>query len=309
MSANNMYEISGNIVIPNDKRDEFNRKVLKLLERGGIRKTETIYVDEREFTVVVPAKPNEHGIISFDYSIFEKEIMPTSTFNLNTGELIVPQKGYTEFAIIMYSIMVLQIAYSSEQCSLIHNNKPASAKGYIALINTILDEKIEYHEHIPDSEMDFRENEPLCRFPLYWAFRRDNEDEFLEWWNGSNLHISSDMKHQIHIWKTVWEDFSKCSKIRDDIRMEPLMGSVLTEMQEIWECRFVDKRFVDEFLELLILLREYMQLGTHYFPELTEDQVKRSLLLEIRDSYDEIKISGYVSLMTNHDQRKQIFGL
>lgn len=35
-----LYKMAGNVVIPEDKREEFNRHIMQILYRGGIRKTE-----------------------------------------------------------------------------------------------------------------------------------------------------------------------------------------------------------------------------------------------------------------------------
>lgn len=38
--CDDLYKMATNVVIPEDKREEFNRHIMQILYRGGIRKTE-----------------------------------------------------------------------------------------------------------------------------------------------------------------------------------------------------------------------------------------------------------------------------
>ncbi|MBR2810276.1 MAG: hypothetical protein IKD69_02750, partial [Solobacterium sp.] len=136
------YRLIGKASIPEDQREEFNRKVLELLWRGGIRKTDTLVVNGIPHTVVRRAEPDEKGIVSFDYSIFEQQIRKPSTFNTITGKLKSEDRGYNEYGIVMNMIMVLTMAYSTSPCMMTYQGKPSNLPGYIALINTLLDDRI-----------------------------------------------------------------------------------------------------------------------------------------------------------------------
>ena len=136
------YRLIGKVSIPEDQREEFNRKVLELLWRGGIRKTDTLVVNGIPHTVVRRAEPDEKGIVSFDYSIFEQQIRKPSTFNTITGKLKSEDRGYNEYGIVMNMIMVLTMAYSTSPCMMTYQGKPSNLPGYIALINTLLDDRI-----------------------------------------------------------------------------------------------------------------------------------------------------------------------
>lgn len=46
------YKIAGNVAVPEEKKEEFNRYILRILDRGGIRKTEQIELGGRTVTVV-----------------------------------------------------------------------------------------------------------------------------------------------------------------------------------------------------------------------------------------------------------------
>lgn len=133
-----LYKIAGNVMIPEEKKEEFNRHILQILYRGGIRKTEQAGVGGRQITVLACPAPDQQGIVSFDYSIFEKKKRKTATYNTATCELITPDRGYQEFGAVMNLIMVMQEAYSEGQCYLMHKDRPCRLDGYAAVIKEML---------------------------------------------------------------------------------------------------------------------------------------------------------------------------
>ena len=88
--GDNLYKIAGNVMIPEEKREEFNRYILRILDKGGIRKTEEMRLGGRTVTVISRPVPDSQGIVSFDYSIFEKRKRETGTYNINTCQLLTP---------------------------------------------------------------------------------------------------------------------------------------------------------------------------------------------------------------------------
>lgn len=92
-----LYKLEGIVMIPANEKAEFNRYILQILDVCGIRKTERIELDGRVITVARRPMPDGQGIVSFDYSIFEKKKRKTATYNTNTCELITPDRGYSEF--------------------------------------------------------------------------------------------------------------------------------------------------------------------------------------------------------------------
>lgn len=132
------YKIAGKVTIPEGKKDEFNRYILQILHRGGIRKTEQIKLGRKKVTVIGRPVPNQQGIVRFDYSIFEERKREVGTYNMNTCELITPDRGYREFGLVMNLIMTMQEAYSEGQCYLMVEDKPCYVEGYAAVIRGLL---------------------------------------------------------------------------------------------------------------------------------------------------------------------------
>ena len=141
--SKDLYKITGDISIPDNRKEEFNRKVLEVLYRGGIRKTETIYLKGKPVTVVTRVQPDAEGIAFFNYSVFEKKEREMASFNLHTGELCVADCGFTEYSLVISLVMSLQQAYSASPCLLTCEGKPVKISGYLAALETLLGEETE----------------------------------------------------------------------------------------------------------------------------------------------------------------------
>lgn len=130
----NRYWIEGKVNIPEERREEFNENVRKLFRLCGIRKLEEIEIAGKLCTVVHEPEPDEQGIISFDYSVFERQKRKISTYDMNTCELHVEDQGYREFCLAMNLIMTMQEAYSAEQCYLMEEDQVSKVYGYALMI-------------------------------------------------------------------------------------------------------------------------------------------------------------------------------
>ena len=133
-----IYKLEGMVMIPEDKKAEFNRYVLQILDVCGIRKTEETELGGQTITVVRRPVPDEQGVVSFDYSIFEKKKRKTASYNMNTCELVTPDRGYCEFGIVMNMIMVMQEAYSKKHCYFMYEDRPGRVDAYALLIRNVL---------------------------------------------------------------------------------------------------------------------------------------------------------------------------
>lgn len=133
-----VYKLAGTVSIPEEKKAEFNQYILQILKKCGIRKTEKIALGGRMLPVVRHPMPDEKNIIHFDYSIFEKKKRKTSFYNMNTCELVTPDRGYGEFGVVMNMIMVMQEAYSEEHCYFMYKDRPDSVDAYALMIREVL---------------------------------------------------------------------------------------------------------------------------------------------------------------------------
>ena len=152
----------------------------------------------------------------------------------------------------------------------------------------------------------------LRKLLFYKVIQRENEDEFLEFWDGRNLNLSQDMQECIQSWK---EEFGGIS-VPPDMLAECCLAKIIIRLKNIY-FRYVDKAFVAEFIEhrndldhqkALILLEQLLDEGQEYFPELTGEQADEWIIQRKRNDFDRVAISALVSLLTNKRQRKKIFG-
>lgn len=140
----NIFWIEGKVSIPEERRAEFNENVQKLFRLCGIRKLEEIEIAGRICTVVHEPEPDDGGIISFDYSIFEKRKRKISAYDMNTCELHAEDRGYGEFCLVMNLIMTMQEAYSTEPCYLMQENQISNVYGYALMIEQTTGVKLSF---------------------------------------------------------------------------------------------------------------------------------------------------------------------
>jgi hypothetical protein len=160
-------------------------------------------------------------------------------------------------------------------------------------------------EDIPEQEMK--------TISYYDIIQRENEDEFLEFWEDKELHLSGEMKKCMQSWK---KDFSEIEDT-DYTPTEMLLEELITELHDTWNCRYVDYEFVKEFMghaadetyrKALLLWKKIIRSGCEYFPELTEKQAVQWLLKSMKDEFDLTEMSAFQSLLINHKHRLEILG-
>ena len=61
MALNEFYKLVGEVTIPEEKREELNDCVLKLLDRSGVRKIKKVKIGDLDTEVAERVKRNNHG--------------------------------------------------------------------------------------------------------------------------------------------------------------------------------------------------------------------------------------------------------
>lgn len=469
---NDLYTLAGTVNIPENRKKEFNTSVLELLYMGGIRKTETIKLNGKKFTVADRPRPNKNGIVQFNYSIFEQYERKINTYNTNTCKLDTPDRGYQEFGVIMNAVMIMQEAYSDGSCYYMDEGTLGKVDAYAALIKTLIGidlnfsgrsriwdmilffhESKEYNDLTSDDvweiypwdycdilkehlsvltyyDFDFtefeskfekikkddfaktskgkliyylyekmtllikdNENENLKNYlknllalerkdrallaaedtiygeiaeaslyllppliikafamaskqefweswdsigikgysdviinsaesdlkkddhfiSLYRAFQRENEDEFMEYWNDHELKFSNEMRKCFENWNKSFKQI-----IPDkDLNMESLLSEILSELEEYGKCRLPEKSFITEILEhkddenyqkALLLYKKIVEVNLEDFPELTHRQAIRWILRGSMDKFFYTETAAFQALFINHKHRAEVLG-
>lgn len=307
-----LYRLLGEIRIPEEKKTLLNGYVLQILQKCGIRKTEEIQLAGHQITVVRKPEPDENGIVCFDYSIFEKKKREKAFYNTSTCELTIPDCGYAEYGLVMNMIMVLLESYSETPCYLLYKDRISSVDGYAAIIKDILHIDIQFpHRLRTEDEQEFKRTE----YKFYRAIRRDDEDEFIEFWNSDDMIFSDEMKETMQIWS---EQYRKMDdEMVSRLIMEDILSELVFDLENTWKCRLVDKSFVDEFLmnadkheykKALVVFRELLDEPMKYFPELTKKQAIKWIVYDSRPEFDFIAMSAFQSLLINHQHRQEVLG-
>ncbi len=469
----NRYWLAGKVNVPEEKKPEFNACVMEILRRFGLRKRKEIDTAGEKITILEQPAPDENGMVSFNYSIFEKKNRDISTYNMGTCELHSVDRGENEYGLAMNCILLLQECYSNGSCFFMEKRKPVDVYVYMCLLSTILNKKIynngrekiwdmllllrktpdtdlpseqdifqsvfpfnysrleefqllsmlvvddteppatnkepiayrtqipgatyisqreylyrimaEEYQHDKNSLADYlkellhlplpsREKiaevednlgiiaelslyvPPACvvsmfallekrpfwdawdklitegyytdiiheddeekkrseewkKLTFYEIILRENEDEFLEFWDGENLILSDQMKERIQIWKRLIDE----QEDQPDLQVKPYLGETLAYIQKEWPCRYIDETFVAKILDhqdapawrrVLLVLRKIVDDGIDLFPEMNRE-VAVLWLKSTRMPFDATAIAAFCSLMENDVARQQVFG-
>lgn len=181
------YEMIGQFTIPEDKREELNSLVLKLLDVGGVRRLKTVKIDGKRVKVTTVPKPDAKGIVRFNYSIFEKKEFGENTYDTNTCQLVTSKdRDGNEFGFILNLIMTMQEMYSVTPYVMVSKYKyddtykVVDVDGYLEVLQELLHIKVRI-KHREDfwellkivksepktADISYRDIEKGCPFYLY----------------------------------------------------------------------------------------------------------------------------------------------
>ena len=467
------YWLAGKVNISENKKQEFNERVMEVLNLCGIRKRKTIMLAGRAVTVLDKPQPDQNGIVLFDYSIFERKCRAASMYNTRTCELQTEDRGVGEFGLAMNLILLLSECYSEGSCYFMLDRKLVYIPAYMDMLCTLLNRKfminsrakvwdilifmkenpecgfptrkelfdglpwgycdwddfqmdglfasegdrinepengsitkreqipnatylarmyylyqtmaVEYQQDkvglvdflkrlldlplaeraelaknpnengiiaevslyvhpaevvrvlalleqkkfwdawdslnikgyrdvVPDEEKEQESNREKAwnRHDFYKQILRDDQDEFLEFWDGGNLVLSTRMQERILEWKRLFDE----TEDQPELALEEYLADILSDMENDWFYRYMDYDFVREMLtnkdnpmwrRALLVLRKVMDDGLKRFPELNRQTAVR-WVKTYRPESDIKAIPAYCSLMANNSQRQRIFG-
>ena len=137
----------------------------------------------------------------------------------------------------------------------------------------------------------------------------------LGFWDSETILLSDQRKEEI----SEWSDRYKSLK-DDDVKtfdMEAVLAEAIAIMSLEWNCRYVNKDMVDEFIrnkevssykKAVYLLQKLLEEDMEMFGELTKTQVLEWILYEIDPEEKESSYSAYMSLLGNKKYRKEFMG-
>ena len=140
--ADTNYWLIGEPKIPEEKREEVNQAVLRILHYCGMRKEKEILVGTDEFTVVEKPVPDADGIITFDYSIYENRIYEPGTYDTKTCALNVNERGLYEYGLVINMLYTLLESYGNGSCYFMADRHLSTVSAYMATTSTVLGRKL-----------------------------------------------------------------------------------------------------------------------------------------------------------------------
>lgn len=265
--------LAGEVNVPDDMKNELNSCVLKILDECGIRKTEEIQLNGKGFTVIKKARPDENGIVSFDYSIFVKKQRKAVVYDMNLCKFLDSEQGYSEFSVVMN------------------------------LITILLKERDSFQQNV----------KMFRSMPLFKIFQRDSDDEFLEFWDGENLQLSDSMKNCLDDWRERYKKIEVPLDMQMENYLPDIIDDLKEDwncrlVDKTFVVEFMQNKDKAEYKKALVLFREIMDAPLIFFPELTRRQAIDWVIRANRNCFDRITMSAFQSLLINHKQRMKLLG-
>lgn len=171
-----------------------------------------------------------------------------------------------------------------------------------------------YKEVLPNANKKPKSSDDgeWTRHDFYKQILRDNQDEFLEFWDGENLALSDAMQSRIPEWKKLFAETADVP----GLDVTKYLADILYDMEHDWQCRYADSVLVEDILghrddsrwrRVLLLLRRVMDGDVNLYPEL-DRKMAISWIKTYRFPSDINAAAALCSLLTNETQRNRIFG-
>jgi len=102
----------GDMTIPNEKREEFTNRVLKIMDQGGLMATEKVRLCGRELTLLAPPRLDTSNNVRVDFSYFEYAKYDPVHYNADTARMSCGYMDAREFFSAGIAAWVLREFYA-----------------------------------------------------------------------------------------------------------------------------------------------------------------------------------------------------
>lgn len=129
--------LEGEPKIPDNKKDEFNRNMIKLMHAGCVGTYDTVTLFDKEINLWSPVKKDkEDGVYYFDSNYFEDDVWESCGYDPKNQNLWSNKSGYDSLSETLQGMYLLYELYS-DNCVALINNRCVSAS-YVNWINYVL---------------------------------------------------------------------------------------------------------------------------------------------------------------------------
>lgn len=129
----------GKVSIPEEKKDEFNKNMIRLLQFGGMVDFNRVSMYNKEIYLISPVSLKQNGKCSFHYSYFEDDPWEDAGFDSNRNLFESGKIGSDEFNFVICAAYFLTELYSEGPGYVSENGEILNNPGYVQWINFILD--------------------------------------------------------------------------------------------------------------------------------------------------------------------------
>ena len=129
---------NGEVTIPEDKKQEFNENMIKLLQLGGMVEIDEVNLHGKHINLIRPVELDDEGICEFNYNYFEDDPWDTARFYSDTNRLISGKIGSDEFSFVICAAYLLIELYSDDYGWAETDGEVINDVDYVQWINYIL---------------------------------------------------------------------------------------------------------------------------------------------------------------------------
>lgn len=164
--------------IPENKRDEFEERLEKLFQAGGMMQIEWINLYGKEIATLRKVTMDENGIDVF-YNYLEDDYWENAGYNKKNMKIWSNKIGWNNFAYTMIAAYILYALYSEDAALVLIDGMRVVEGYYVGWINHLFNEKYDV------KNLDLWKAFEMCHFSV------DIEEEYIDW----NIRMTSDMDY------------------------------------------------------------------------------------------------------------------
>ena len=128
----------GDMKIPDDLKNEFNKNMITLLQRGGMMQYEKVALFGKEISLLKQLEEDEEGEIHFFYNYFEDDAWESAIYYPENQVLYSGKIGSDEFNRVICSAYMMYELYGTDHGMVDMNGDIVNPVPYIAWINHVL---------------------------------------------------------------------------------------------------------------------------------------------------------------------------
>lgn len=131
-----------NVKIKADKKEEFEDRIEKLFQAGGMMDTEVVQLYGNKIVTIQKTQMDEDGM-SFVYNYFEDDFWEDAGYSKKSGDVWSNKIGWKQFADIIMAGYALEELYLDGPAYTVYNGRPMLGGIYVGWINHLFKERFD----------------------------------------------------------------------------------------------------------------------------------------------------------------------